>query len=198
MSDSTEKPKAADAAKGDEDMLMDHEYDGIQEYDNPLPRWWVWIFWGSVVWSAGYYVVYHVTQSAPGVLATYEADVKAAGANAPKAVAATEEGLTKAMADGATVAAGKAVFAARCVACHADKGQGLVGPNLTDKHWIHGTGKLMDIHKTVAEGVAAKGMPAWEKQLTPTELTQVVSYVGTIRNKMETGKAPEGTEVTGN
>ncbi len=179
-------------------MLMDHEYDGIQEYDNPLPRWWVWIFWGSTVWAAVYYVVYHVTGSVPGVIASYDAEVKAAGASAPKAVAQSEDSLNKAMNDATTVAAGKAVYGLRCAACHADKGQGLVGPNLTDKHWVHGEGKLLDIHKVVSEGVAAKGMPAWEKQLTPAELTQVVAYVGTLRGKMETGKAPEGKEVTGN
>ncbi|MBE7480791.1 MAG: c-type cytochrome [Polyangiaceae bacterium] len=197
MSEASEKPSPA-APKSDEEMLMDHEYDGIQEYDNPLPRWWVWIFWGSTVWAAVYYVVYHVTGSVPGVIASYDAEVKAAGASAPKAVTQTEDSLGKAMNDATTVAAGKAVYALRCAACHADKGQGLVGPNLTDKHWVHGEGKLLDIHKVVSEGVAAKGMPAWEKQLTPAELTQVVAYVGTLRGKMETGKAPEGKEVTGN
>ncbi len=197
MSEASEKPSAA-AAKSDEEMLMDHEYDGIQEYDNPLPRWWVWIFWGSVAWAAVYYVVYHVTGSVPGVIASYDAEVKAAGASAPKAMAQSEDSLNKAMNDATTVAAGKAVYGLRCAACHADKGQGLVGPNLTDKHWVHGEGKLLDIHKVVSEGVAAKGMPAWEKQLTPAELTQVVAYVGTLRGKMETGKAPEGKEVTGN
>ena len=198
MSENNQEPTAGDTPKGDAEMLMDHEYDGIQEYDNPLPRWWVWIFWGSVIWAAGYFVVYHVTKSAPGVHAEYQAELAAAGALAPKTVAATPESLEKAMSDAATVESGKAVFALRCAACHADKGQGLVGPNLTDKHWVHGEGKLTDIHKLVAEGVAAKGMPAWEKQLTPTELVQVVAYVGTLRGKMEAGKAPEGKEVPGN
>lgn len=198
MSEERAKPEAAPAAKSDEDMLMDHEYDGIQEYDNPLPRWWVWIFWASVVWAIGYFVVYHVSHSAPGVIAEYHAEVKKAGGTAPKAVAVSEESLSKAMAEAATVEGGKAVYAARCAACHADKGQGLVGPNLTDKHWVHGSGKLADIHKVVSEGVAAKGMPAWEKQLTPSELVGVVAYVGTLRGKMEAGKAPEGKEVTGN
>jgi len=197
MSETKSEPSAA-ATKSDEELLMDHEYDGIQEYDNPLPKWWVWIFWGSVVWGAAYYVVYHVTQSAPGVIAEYDAEAKKAGASAPKLAAVSEEALEKAMGDSAGVASGKAVYALRCAACHGDKGQGLVGPNLTDKHWVHGGGKLGDIYKVVAEGVPAKGMPAWDKQLTPAELTSVVAFVGTLRGKMEAGKAPEGKEAPGN
>jgi len=193
----SERPKGGSAAAPEipEELLMDHEYDGIQEYDNPLPRWWVWIFWATFVFAIGYFVHYHVTGTGTGVIASYESDVKQARATAPATPTAREESLAKAMADSSQVEAGKGIYTGRCLACHADKGQGLVGPNLTDSHWIHGEGKLSDIYQTVSEGVAAKGMPAWSKQLTPTELTQVVAYVGTLRGTNVAGKPPEGKEV---
>ena len=78
---------------------------------------------------------------------------------------------------------------------HAEQGQGNIGPNLTDDHWLHGKGTLMDIYGTVHDGVPQKGMPAWSRQLTPAELTKVVAFVGTLRGKDLPGKAPEGAEV---
>jgi cytochrome c oxidase cbb3-type subunit 3 len=184
-----------DAPKGSyAEHMMDHEYDGIHEYDNPLPRWWVWTFWGTFVFSIAYFVYYHVTGAGTGVLAAYEQEMKAAGSG-PRLVAVTEESLTKVMNDSAQLASGQAVFAARCMSCHGDKGQGVVGPNLTDNFWKNGSGSLMDIYEVAANGVPTAGMPAWAKQLSPTELAQVVAFVGSLRGKNEPGKPPEGKEV---
>lgn len=194
MNDTARHEEPTGAADQDDDKnLMDHEYDGIQEFDNPLPRWWVWIFWGSFFFAVGYFIHYHVTGTGQDRIAAYEEEVK----NAPRqeVAAATEESLTQVMADAAKLEAGKTVFMNRCMACHGDKGQGLVGPNLTDDRWIHGQGKLTDIYQTVSEGVAAKGMPEWKKQLTPEELAAAVAFVGTMRGKNEPGKPPEGNEV---
>lgn len=175
-------------------QLMSHEYDGIREYDNPTPMWWHLIFWASIVFSVIYFFAYHLSTMAPGVLASYDADVAAAG-NAPVATgpAATEESLAALLSDAGAVGAGREKFAAVCAACHGQKGEGLVGPNLTDNAWLLGDGSLMAIFKVVDEGSLAKGMPAWGKQLKPVELQQVVAYVGTLRNTNVPGKAPEGT-----
>ncbi|MEZ4223691.1 MAG: cbb3-type cytochrome c oxidase N-terminal domain-containing protein [Polyangiaceae bacterium] len=193
MAESEAKADAKEAPV-DKDMLMgDHEYDGIQEYDNPLPMWWTLIFWGSMIFAVGYYGYYHFA-GGKGVIATYDEEVAEAAKNAPAGAAMDEAALAALVADANATAEGKTVFASRCVACHGPEGGGLVGPNLTDHHWIHGEGKMTDIYKTVSEGVAAKGMPAWAKQLSQKELQNVTAYVGTLRGKMAAGKPPEGTE----
>lgn len=189
--------KSSGTTEQSEDQLLEHAYDGIQEFDNPMPRWWVRIFWGSFVFSLGYMFHYWA-----GNGQTIEEDFKdemavvnAARAKEALAQKVSEDVLDKLLADATSVEAGGAVFAARCAACHLEKGQGSIGPNLTDNHWIHGKGALMDIYKTVAEGVPAKGMPEWSRQLTPSELRQVVAFVGTLRGTNVEGKPPEGEAV---
>ncbi len=192
------KVAAAAEAPVDEEMLLDHEYDGIREYDNPLPRWWVLIFWGSFIFAVGYFLWYTVLGKGKSRLEEYREDVAQAQALQEKRAASekvTEKGLEKLMQTPATVKAGSAVFHSRCVPCHGDHAQGIIGPNLTDSYWIHGNGTLMDIFNTVDKGVPDKGMPTWGKQLKPTELRAVVAYVGTLRNTNVKGKAPQGHEV---
>jgi cytochrome c oxidase cbb3-type subunit 3 len=96
------------------------------------------------------------------------------------------------MANAALMQDARKIFVERCVTCHADRGQGQIGPNLTDGYWIHGGGKLMDIYNVVNEGVQTKGMPTWGRQLSPIELQKVVGYVGTLRGTNIPGKKPEG------
>jgi cytochrome c oxidase cbb3-type subunit 3 len=104
----------------------------------------------------------------------------------------SEDSLGKLMADPALMTDAKALFGMRCSPCHGDHAQGIIGPNLTDNYWIHGKGTLTDIYGVVDGGVAAKGMPAWGRMLTPIELRKVVAFVGTQRGKNLPGKAPEG------
>ena len=191
-------PAAAGDPADDAENLMDHEYDGILEYDNPMPGWWKALFWVTVVFSFGYVFWFHVAGHGTSVAQEFSEDV--AQANAVAAARAMREtvsegALEKLMADAAMMQGAAGLFAERCKQCHGDQAQGIIGPNLTDRHWIHGRGTLMDIHGTVSGGVLAKGMPAWNKQLTPGELKQLVAYVGTLRGKNVPGKPPEGTEV---
>lgn len=189
---------APEAARSPQEQLLDHAYDGIREYDNPLPRWWVWIFAGSFWFSVAYYFHYHVSQNGTSVAAAYDADVAAAREQQAKASLAqpvSEESLAKLMADGALMKDSQALFAQRCAACHADKGQGSIGPNLTDNAWLHGRGSLTDIYTVIDQGVLAKGMPAWGKQLSPIEVRKLSAYVGTLRGKALPGKAAEGAVV---
>lgn len=181
----------------EEDRLLEHQYDGIQEYDNPMPRWWVWMFWGTFWFSLAYLFHYWVGNGV-SVAESYEEEVQSVNAErAEEALKQTvsEESLTQLMADSATVDAGAAVFQSKCVACHLDKGQGQIGPNLTDSHWILGKGTMMDIYNVVSEGSLVKGMPAWNRQLKPEELRAVVAFVGSIRGTNVEGKAPEGEPV---
>jgi cytochrome c oxidase cbb3-type subunit III len=202
MSDGSSEPATAATSHGhseaEQDQLLDHEYDGIREYDNPLPRWWVWMFAGSFWFSVAYFFHYHVSGNGESVAAAYAADVAAArevAAKASLAAPVSEESIGKLMADTALMNDTKALFALRCAACHGDRAQGTIGPNLTDDAWIHGSGKLVDIFGVINDGVLAKGMPAWGKQLSPIELRKLAAFVGTQRGRAIAGKAPEGAVV---
>lgn len=174
------------------DPLLDHDYDGIKEYDNPLPRWWLWLFYLTIAW-AGVYVVYYHFGPGPDPEAEYRAEMAAAeaagiGVGAADLAARLEAGLN----DPTVLATGKAVYDKNCVACHGPDGGGLVGPNLTDDHFIHGP-KPADLLKVIREGVPAKGMLAWEKTLGPDELVGVAAYVHSLRGTTPANpKAPEG------
>lgn len=175
--------------------LLDHEYDGIREYDNPLPRWWVMAFWASFFFSIGYTVHYHLTGNGKSVAQLYEEDLRVAREERAKqslAEAPSEAALGKLMADAELMQDAKVAFGQRCAMCHAAEGQGLIGPNLTDDYSIHGENGLMDIYAVVSHGVLDKGMPAWELQLQPIEVRKLAAYVGTLRGKNLPGKAPEG------
>lgn len=182
--------------RAEHDQLLDHEYDGIREYDNPLPRWWKVIFWGTFVFSIGYFFHYHVSGNGQSVAASYEADMQEAREQQAKANLSepvSEDSLTKLMSNPALMTDAKALFGLRCAPCHGDKAQGLIGPNLTDNAWIHGAGTLTDIYGVINEGVLAKGMPAWGKQLSPIEVRKLAAFVGSQRGKNVPGKPPEGT-----
>jgi cytochrome c oxidase cbb3-type subunit 3 len=103
-----------------------------------------------------------------------------------------ESDLEKKFAALGANAEGQAVFAGKCAACHGAEGQGLIGPNLTDKFWIHGKGLRADILKTVSDGVVEKGMPAWAAMLKEEELFAVVGYVYSLRANPKAGKEPQG------
>jgi cytochrome c oxidase cbb3-type subunit III len=178
-----------------EPQLLEHEYDGIREYDNPLPGWWVWLFWASFFFSIGYVVHYHLTGNGKSVAATYENEVRVAREERAKETlkeAPTEAVLGRLVSDKDLMLDAKVTFGERCAVCHAAAGQGLIGPNLTDESCIHGDGSLMATYDVVSNGVPQKGMPAWSLQLKPIELRKLVAYVGSLRGTMVSGKAPEG------
>ncbi len=189
-------PPASATSAAPEAQLLEHEYDGIREYDNPLPRWWVWMFAGSFLFSIGYFFHYHISHNGTSIAESYEQDMREAReleAKQSLSQPVTEESLTKLTLDSALMTDAGVLFVARCAPCHGEHAQGIIGPNLTDGSWIHGHGSLTDIYGVVEGGVAAKGMPAWGRLLTPVELRKVVAYVGTQRDKNVPGKPPEGT-----
>lgn len=181
-----------------EPQLLDHSYDGIQEYDNPLPGWWKALFWLCFIFAVGYWMYYHVMGTGQMKLDEYASEMAEADAKWPKFVlpVKTEDELKAMVADQALVAKGAIKFKEVCAACHgpdgASKKDGGIGPNLTDKTWIHG-GKLVNIYTSVGNGWPEKGMPAWGKQFKPEELQAVVAFVASIRNANLPGKDPQGT-----
>ena len=189
---------AAKPARVDHGQLLDHEYDGIREYDNPLPRWWVLMFWASAWFALAYFIYYHVLGKGQSIQAGYEQEQIVAREQRLAQVAkekVSESSLAALVADPAMVADAKLLFEERCAVCHGAGGEGKIGPNLSDRYWIHGQGRLLQIYGTVSEGVPAKGMPTWQLTLSPVELRKVTAFVGSLRGKNLPGKAPEGSEV---
>lgn len=179
------------------DKLLNGNYDGIQEYDNDLPRWWVWLFYLTIIFAVVYSYYYHFTsaQSAPERLAAQMADLEKVrqAAAPPQAVGGmSEEDLFKLTSDAAMLTKGKEVYAAKCAVCHGPDGQGLIGPNLTDKYWIHGA-KLADMKRVVEQGVLDKGMLAWKGVIGDDEINAVLAFSFSIRNSNPANpKAPQG------
>ncbi len=191
----TEKSWPPVEAQGQQDRVI-HEYDGIEEYDNDLPRWWLYTLYGAVVFACVYWLGYHTFKSADLPDAAYEHQLAAERAKEAERIKSqgvvTPAALVLLSKDDATVKKGKEVFTQNCVACHRADAGGNIGPNLTDDTWIHG-GKPDEIYKTVTEGVAAKGMPTWGPQLGQERVESVVAYVLTLRNtNVAGGKAPQG------
>lgn len=182
-----------------EDLLLEHEYDGIKEYDNPMPKWWLYGFYASIVYALLYVLRIPGTGGNESVLAEYRADSAAAAA-----VFAQQEATKPTMGDAELVALagdaeavheGQEIFAKMCASCHRADGGGMIGPNLADSAWIHVTA-AREIVKLVAEGVPAKGMPAWQAVLKPDEVNQVSAYVLSLQGSgPANGKAPQGTVV---
>lgn len=181
-----------------------HDYDGIRELDNPLPRWWLFTLYGAVLFSVGYWFYFHTLRAGLLPMAAYQDEVRRAQEEQDRMEAAleaqgkgiTDEQLTAMSRDPAVVERGAAVFKQNCVACHGDRGQGVVGPNLTDAYWLHG-GKARDIYTNVSTGVIEKGMPAWKPALGPTRVKEAVAYVLSIRDTNVPGKAPQGLTPAG-
>ena len=181
----------------DRDRLLPHAQDGIEEYDNPLPGWWVWIFWVTIVFSLGYWAYYQLGPG-PSVFAVYEAEMREAAARRPAAPtvgAVSDQALLTLQKSAGALAKGKEIFAGKCMPCHGDRGQGTVGPNLTDDYWVHG-GRPGEIYRTITEGVPEKGMVPWKTQLSPDEIAAVTAYIGTLRGTSPPKpKPPEGQKV---
>lgn len=173
-----------------------HEYDGIQEHDNDLPRWWLWTFYGAILFSVGYWFHYHTFGVGAHPMAAYEAEqaaVRAAEADRIKKAGAVTPAMLVALSrDAGTLEQGKAVFTTTCASCHGPSGGGVIGPNLTDAYWLHG-GAPESVYTIIRDGFLAKGMPAWGPQLGEERVRAAAAYVISIKNtNVAGGKAPQG------
>jgi cytochrome c oxidase cbb3-type subunit 3 len=184
--------------KSGQDQVLDHNYDGIQEYNNPLPGWWLATFYGTIIF-AGVYLFYYEFGGGKSLRQEFEIEmttVEVQKAAAPQQTEG-EQDLAAVMSNPKNLEDGKATYTAKCAACHGQQGQGIVGPNLTDKYWINGIGTRQDILKVVRQGVPAKGMLAWETLLKPEEIVAVAGYVYSLRGSNPPNpKPPQGNETT--
>ena len=163
-------------------LLPDHEADGIRELDNKLPRWWVWLFYLTTVFAVAYFGYYHVLGIGVPSRVEYEKEMVAGNALKQVALAKFESTMTARTpsTDAVVIANGRNTYANLCGPCHRMDGGGLVGPNLTDDYWIHGS-NFVDNLKVVWNGVPEKGMVTWKGVLTPDQIYAVASYIHTLR-----------------
>jgi cytochrome c oxidase cbb3-type subunit 3 len=196
---SQEQPNAdreQDKATGE--IIPGHEYDGIQEYDNPMPGWWSWLFILTFIFGVVYILGIHVFDFIP----TYEDDLAAAQEELTAIRAAyaeenpvevyDEAKITEYVGDASHIAAGSEQFMTYCLPCHGDQGQGLIGPNLTDNYWIHGNDNE-DLYNVITNGVVEKGMAPWANVLSPEQRAQVVAFIRSLAGTNPPGaKDPQG------
>ena len=182
-----------------EELLTGHNYDGIQEYDNPTPAWWTWIFLVSVAFTPVYMIFTLMSGGALTPQGEYE---RAYIANLEKKFgelgtlepdAAT---ILKYADDEQWLAFGKTVFQTHCTTCHGPSAEGNSGPNLTDDHLLN-IKSVEDIGVVLENGAAAGAMPAWKNRLHPNELVLVSSYVASLKGNKVPGKGPEGELIEG-
>lgn len=172
-----------------------HEYDGIEELDNSLPKWWLNLFYLTVIFSSGYFT-YYVLGEGPSLMDEYkrarnEIELQQI-ASSLNVKPASEDDLRAMLKDSSKKEVGKKVFAARCISCHGKLGEGGIGPNLTDDYWIHGS-KMTEIAATITNGVSDKGMPPWGSVLSRDELHAVTVFVKSLRGTHPpNAKGPQG------
>ena len=180
----------------EKDIMLGHGYDGIHELDNDLPPWWKYGFYLTIVFAVIYLLHYHVLDTGKLSIQEYNEEVTTAEnalkermlKNADMVSAATVAMLN----DEDAISKGQGIYSQNCVACHGQKGEGGVGPNLTDEFWIHGGG-IKNVFTTVQDGVPAKGMISWKSQLSPKQIQQVSSFILTLQgSKPANGKEPQG------
>lgn len=175
-------------------ILIDHSYDGIQELNHPLPSWWNFIFYAAIVYSIGYFVYYEV-MGAPSLREEFNANYAAILAKQDelkKLNSAFKPEAYQAVANPEGIKKGEEVYELNCMPCHAEKGKGDIGPNLTDKHWVIAKGTPETVYNVVFHGSEDNGMPVWGEILTIDEIYHAVAYVQSLKNTFQKGKGPEG------
>lgn len=175
-------------------ILSDHNYDGIQEYDNPTPGWWHIIFLVTVALCFPYILIFHFNPDVPSNAQKITKQEQAFAEVQFRKVGKLdldEPTLLKAMGNPQWMSIGAKVFGANCVACHGKAGEGIIGPNLTDEHYKN-VKAMMDIPKVIVEGAAGNAMPAWRGRLNQNEIVLLSAYVASLRGQKASGRAPEG------
>ncbi|PQJ78231.1 cbb3-type cytochrome c oxidase N-terminal domain-containing protein [Polaribacter porphyrae] len=184
------------AIEEEQEIILDHNYDGIKELDNSLPPWWVYMFYATILFAVVYLVRFEVmggdTQEVEYEKAVAQARIEINKYKATSPDVFNVEDLVL-LTDAKDLKRGKAVFNLNCASCHLKDGGGSIGPNLTDEYWILGGG-IKNVYNTVAKGGrTGKGMIAWDKTLKPADIAKVSSYVISLQGTTPAkAKAPQG------
>lgn len=183
----------------EKDLVMEHEFDGIAELDNPTPAWFMVLFYGTILFAVVYMFSYHVAGWGKLQEEEYVAELEQAENDRIALLQKPGGGAAKINEDNveqstepAVLMAGATTFKNACTPCHGEHAEGTVGPNLTDEYWLHG-GTVKDIFKTIKYGVPEKGMIAWEKTMNAKQISELTSYILSLQGSKPAGaKAPQG------
>jgi len=183
-------------------LIKGHDYDGIQELNNPLPGWWLMTFYITIVFAVVYYSYYTffggptLDEELAQKMSVIQTEQQTAQEEAP---VKSNEDYVALLNNPEVLEKGKAEYMIKCMACHGDKGQGLIGPNFTDEFWIHGNGSIAAILEVANNGVADKGMPAWKGVIPEDTLEAVAVYIYSLYGSNPDGaKPPQGEKVERN
>jgi cytochrome c oxidase cbb3-type subunit 3 len=172
--------------------LLDHDFDGIQEYDNPIPGWLTALFVITTVFGIGYAIYYPSLPNYQGLSGwsaqdqyEHQMEVEETRYAPLRAEAEREalEALASLSSDPATVQAGQELFSFHCSPCHGANGEGKVGPSLVDDDWLYGN-TPKDILTSIRDG-RPKGMPVWKVKLDEEEINDVTVYVMSVTSPQE-------------
>ncbi len=183
----------------DSDLLLEHEYDGILEYDNPLPGWWVWTFIATIVFCLPYVTWYHFGDG----LSIWEKLDRDMGAKAEADqqkygnLKGDRDTIVEYMDSEKAMSSMASIFESKCALCHLNRGQGSVGPNLTDDVWIS-IQNVTDLPPFITDGAPTKGMPEWGSKLSESEIVLMSSYIAQLGRGYIAppfGKDPQGEPI---
>jgi cytochrome c oxidase cbb3-type subunit 3 len=184
--------------ENENELLLQHDYDGIKELDNTLPPWWVYLFYLTIVFAVVYLLRFHVmggdTQEMElkNEIAQSKIEVAEYLKTAPDLM---DEKTVTLLTDPASLAEGKTIYTTNCVACHRADAGGQIGPNLTDDQWILGGGIKNVFHTLMNGGRDGKGMISWKGTLKPKEMQKVASYVLSLHGSNPKDPKPSEGEV---
>ena len=176
-------------------LIQGHDYDGIHELDNRMPPWLQSLFVSTVI-IAIFYATYYFGGFGDFQIAELDKEIAQADiekkAYLEKVGSSMDENTVTVLTEQVEIDHGKTIFQEKCTACHGPEAGGSVGPNLTDNYWLHGGG-VKNLFKVIKYGVPEKGMISWEKQLSPTDIQKVASYVLSLKGtKPANPKEPQG------
>ena len=188
----------SDDMKNNDDPLLiaGHDYDGIQELDNPLPRWWLVTFFGTIIFGILYWIYYEplsgpsLNEELQASLSQIQMKQQKADAAGPKA---SEVDFNTLMGQEDALKRAEMHYQAKCASCHGKELQGLIGPNLVDKYWVHNKGDNAGLVEVIKVGVLDKGMPPWKGVIPDKEIFEIVAYIKSKSgSEVPNPKAPEG------
>lgn len=169
-------------------VIEGHDYDGIEEYDNDMPPWWVYMFYLTIIFAVAYLLHYHVFNTGKLQAEEFQAEMEAAEEKYADVDLEYEGPET----DEVVLNDIEEEFISNCAQCHGQLGEGNVGPNLTDRYWKNG-GNINDIYSTIKYGVKGTGMQSWQNQYSNEEIYHLASYVVSLEGTdPPNAKEPEG------
>ncbi len=192
MNQATNSTDDLDSQMIPDDPLTGHSYDGIEEFDNPMPGWWKNLFILCILFAPPYWAFYHGGASGRALHEAYDiayAQNMQLQFGEIGDLTATGDNVLKFMGKPSWVAFGKSVFKANCISCHAVDGGGLVGPNLCDEHYKN-IKTMDDFIRVMQNGANSGAMPAWKNRLSTNEIVMVSAYVASLRGSEPASPKP--------